>query len=147
MYFNSSTPSVAYKHQWIGSALVQIMACRLLGAKPLSKPMVTYCQLDLREQTSVKFESKYKTFHSRKCIWKCCRWNGGHFVQGGDELTYRILVTYNALVNFCHYYFRYSNSNGLSPGECLAIAWTSDDILSVQTLVKKPLNFKLLKCL
>ena len=25
---------------------------------------------------------KYKTFYSRKCIWKCCLWNGGHFVHG-----------------------------------------------------------------
>ena len=38
------------------------MACRLFGAKPLSKPMLGYCQLDPLEQTSVKFESKYKTF-------------------------------------------------------------------------------------
>ena len=44
--FNSSPPSVAYKHQWIGSALVQIMACRLFDAKPLSEPMLGYCQLD-----------------------------------------------------------------------------------------------------
>ena len=28
------------------------------------------------------FQSKYKTFHSRKCIWKCRLRNGGHFVQG-----------------------------------------------------------------
>ena len=35
---NSSPPSAAYLRQWIGSALVQIMACRLFGAKPLSKP-------------------------------------------------------------------------------------------------------------
>ena len=27
-------------HQWIGSALVQIMTCCLLGAKPLSKPIL-----------------------------------------------------------------------------------------------------------
>ena len=31
------------------------MACRLFAAKPLSKPMLVYCHLDLREQTSVKF--------------------------------------------------------------------------------------------
>ena len=31
--------------RWIGSALVQIMACRLFGAKPFSKPMLGYCQL------------------------------------------------------------------------------------------------------
>ena len=32
---NSSPPSAAYIPQWIGSALVHIMACRLFGAKPL----------------------------------------------------------------------------------------------------------------
>ena len=52
---NSSPPSVAYMRQWIRLVLVQIMACRLFGAKPLSKPMLFYCQLDPKEQTSVKF--------------------------------------------------------------------------------------------
>ena len=32
---NSSPPSAIYMCQWIRSALVQIMACRLFGAKPL----------------------------------------------------------------------------------------------------------------
>ena len=44
--------------------------------------MLTYCQFDPEEQTSKKFKSKYKTFHARKCIRKCCLQNGGHFVQG-----------------------------------------------------------------
>ena len=44
---NSSPPSAAFMSQWIGSALVQIIACRLFGAKPLSKPIQGYCQLDL----------------------------------------------------------------------------------------------------
>ena len=35
-------------------SLVQIMACSLFGGKPLSEPMLEYCQLDIREQTSVK---------------------------------------------------------------------------------------------
>ena len=43
---NSSPPSAAYMHQWIGSPLVQIMACRLFDTKPLSEPMLDYCQLD-----------------------------------------------------------------------------------------------------
>ena len=43
---NSSPPSAAYMCKWIGSALVQIMACRLFGAKPLSEPMLEYCWLD-----------------------------------------------------------------------------------------------------
>ena len=46
MPFNSSPPSAAYMRQWIGSALVQLMACRLFGAKPFSKQMLGYCQLD-----------------------------------------------------------------------------------------------------
>ena len=39
-------PSAAFMRQWIGLALGQIMACRLFGAKPLSKPMLGYCQLN-----------------------------------------------------------------------------------------------------
>ena len=72
--------------QWIGSALGQIMACRLFGAKPLSKPVLGYCQLDRKEQTSVKFESEFYHFHARKCIWKCCLPEWRPFCSGGDEL-------------------------------------------------------------
>ena len=67
---------------WTGSALVQIMACRLFGAKPLSKPMLRYCQLDTKEQSSVKFQSKCQVFHSWKCIWKYRLRNGSHLIQG-----------------------------------------------------------------
>ena len=38
--------SAAYMRQWNGSALVEIMVCRLFGAKSLSESMLTYCQLD-----------------------------------------------------------------------------------------------------
>ena len=58
------------------------MACRLFGAKPLPEPVLTYCQVDPCEQTSVKFESKCKTFQSWKCIRKCGLQKGGHFVRG-----------------------------------------------------------------
>ena len=50
--FKSPPPSAAYMHQGIGSALVQIMACCLFGAKPLSKPMLGYCQLESRNNPS-----------------------------------------------------------------------------------------------
>ena len=46
------------------------MACRLVGAKPLSETMLECCQLDSYEQTSVKFKSKFWHFISRKCLWK-----------------------------------------------------------------------------
>ena len=52
-------------------SLVQIMACRPVGAKPLSEPMLEYCRFHLWERTSVKSESKFIYFHSRKCISIC----------------------------------------------------------------------------
>ena len=51
----SSPPSAAHMRHWIGSALVQIMACRLFDPKPWSKPMLTYCQFNPYEQTLVIF--------------------------------------------------------------------------------------------
>ena len=42
---NSLRPSDAYMPQWNGPSSAQIMACRLLGAKPLSEPMLVYWQL------------------------------------------------------------------------------------------------------
>ena len=59
-------PSAAHMSQWIGSALVQIMACRLFGVKPLSKPMLGYCQLDCQEQTSVKLNLEFLWFSFKK---------------------------------------------------------------------------------
>ena len=79
---DTNPPSAAYMRRWTGSALIQIMACRLGGAKPLSKPMLTYCQLKPKEHISVKFYLKFRCFYSRKCVWTCRLRNGGHFVQG-----------------------------------------------------------------
>ena len=64
------------------SALVQEMAWHWTGDKPLLEPMMTYftdayichqatmacCLLELWEQTSEKFQSKYNNFLSRKAI-------------------------------------------------------------------------------
>ena len=37
------------------------MACHLFGAKPLSEPMLLYCQLDHKEHISVEFYLKVFT--------------------------------------------------------------------------------------
>ena len=84
--FNASPPSATYMGQWTRITLVQVMACRLFGTKPLPELMVNHWQRGPWEQTSVKLELKFKTFHSRNCNWKCCLWNGGHFVQGEMSL-------------------------------------------------------------
>ena len=46
------------------------MACRLAGAKPLSAPMLEYCQLDPWEQISAKPQSKFIHFQSRNVVSK-----------------------------------------------------------------------------
>ena len=40
----------------------------LVGDKPLSEPMMEYCQMDAGEQTSVKYKLQFKHFHLRKCV-------------------------------------------------------------------------------
>ena len=45
-WLSSSPPNAAYMCQWIGTALIQIMAWHQFSAKTLSKPMLGYCQLE-----------------------------------------------------------------------------------------------------
>ena len=84
--FNSLRQSDAYMHQYNIPTLLQIMACHLFGAKPLSEPMLPYCQLDHKEHISVKFYSKFKLEivdqwstripppHRRGWQWVDCNW-------------------------------------------------------------------------
>ena len=74
-------PGDRYMRQWNWLSLVQVMPCRLFGAKPLIEPMRTYFQLDLLVQNSIKFTSRHKHFHKKECVWKWHVPNGGHFVS------------------------------------------------------------------
>ena len=40
----------------------------LCGTNLLPEPMLTYCQLDAKEQTSIEFLLKHNNFHSKKCV-------------------------------------------------------------------------------
>ena len=52
----SDSPFLKYIYASLNKTLlVQIMGCRMFGAKPLSEPMLDYCQVV--EQISVKLES------------------------------------------------------------------------------------------
>ena len=55
-----------------------------MGAKPLSKPMLCYCQLDPSEQTSVGFYSKYQIFVHEDAPEEISQ-----FCPGEDELILR----------------------------------------------------------
>ena len=72
------------------------MASWRIGAKPLSGPMLKCCQLDTWERTSLKFESKFKHFHSIKCIWKLRLQNRGHFVSAFACYT-RVYISWDIL--------------------------------------------------
>ena len=72
--FISSPPSATYMHQRIGSALVEILACRLFDAKPLSKPMLEYF-------SEIVIKIKHFSFHGNVFENVVCQ-NGSHFVQG-----------------------------------------------------------------
>ena len=78
VHINSSFPSAAYMHQWTRSALVQVMACRLFGAKPLLEPMLAYCKLHSWEQISVNSVIFVKENAFEIVDWQ----NGDHSVQG-----------------------------------------------------------------
>ena len=83
-WLNLSPSSAAYMRQWMGSTLFQIMACRLYGAKSLSKPMPGYCQLDPQEQTSVKLQANYKIFiHKNAYEMSSAKWRPS--CPGRDE--------------------------------------------------------------
>ena len=83
---NSSPPSAAYMRRSTGTTLVQIMACRLVGAEPLSEPMLEYCQLDLYEQTSVKFYLIFGLFFFEEIHLKMSSAKWRPFCPGRDEL-------------------------------------------------------------
>ena len=54
--------SSACMRQWIGSALVQIIACGLFGATPLSKQMLGCCQLDPRNRVQSNIHQNTKLY-------------------------------------------------------------------------------------
>ena len=97
-WLNSSPPSAAYMRQWIGSALVQIMACRLFGAKPLSKPMLGNCQLNPYGHTSVKFQSKYIFFSFTKMHLKISSAKLAAILSRGRWVKH-VNATYHGLVH------------------------------------------------
>ena len=82
--FNSSSPNAAYIHQWSESILVQVMACHLVGAKPLPEPMMNVCQVDPQEQTSVELKIKMQISSLMKLHLKRSSAKWRSFCPGGQ---------------------------------------------------------------
>ena len=71
------------------------MACRLIGAKPLPEPILSYCQFDHQEQTSVKLESRY-IFVIHENVFENDFCEMGAILSGGDELI-QYLIRHNVV--------------------------------------------------
>ena len=107
---NSSPPSAACMRQWIESALVQIMACR----GPLCKPMLGNCQLEPWEQTSVKFQSRYKIFDSRNYSENIvCEMARPKYMESLLEFEISQLALYVGIVMFLFRNLTYSHYHSL----------------------------------
>ena len=61
-WVNTSPPSAAYMRQWIGLALVQIMAGCLFGVKLLSKTMPDIVNWTFRDKLQWSFNQNTKFF-------------------------------------------------------------------------------------
>ena len=75
------TPTNAYMHPYIKPSLVQTMICFLFDAKPLSEPMLTFCQLGFGNRFQSNLNQNTTVSIHTKRIWKHCLCSGGHFVS------------------------------------------------------------------
>ena len=82
---NSSPPRAAYMHQWTGSALVQVMTCRLFSTKPLPEQMLTHYHWTPRNKLQGNLNRK-QNFPSMKIYLKLAAAKWQPFCPGRDEL-------------------------------------------------------------
>ena len=61
-----SCPASLYRKQMSSCSFI---VPGVFGAKTLSGPMLSYCQLDPQEHIAVKFKLECNNFHSRKYVW------------------------------------------------------------------------------
>ena len=87
------------------------MACRLTCAKPLSESMQEYCQLDHREQTSVKL----------RCLIPLATWlHVQMLIQANNKATIEIYVLLTLCEEFvCKQYIPYDD---IIDG-CVCLTW------------------------
>ena len=108
---NSSLASVTYMRQWTGSALVQVMACCLFGAKPLSEPMPTY-RNKLQWNSNKKLNFSFTKMHLKMLSGKW--WP---FFPGEDKLTHgnfynkfwAVLIMYQHCVLWTRFHCHFSS--------------------------------------
>ena len=108
------------------------MAWCLASAKPLSKPMLDYRQLESKEQTSVKSFSEIHTFSFMKMHLKISSWKCWPFGLSPNVLFWFQQLRANTCKECCkhiqHLNFAIAVSlNVLAPNRWKAITWTNVD--------------------
>ena len=88
----SLKPGDAYKHQWISSSLVQVMAWHLFSPKPLVEPVLTYCQFDSKKQASLKFWLNSRQFHLSWPQWVNTLWSRDDIWQGTGSTLVQVMA-------------------------------------------------------
>ena len=84
-------PSVAYMRQGTGPSLVQVMACRLFGSKPLPEPMLGKNQWNVNRNDIIFIQEN--AFENIVCQ----KWTP--FCPGGDVLMYWLTFWWRWLQN------------------------------------------------
>ena len=69
-FFITLKTGKAYKHQWTGPSLIQVIPCHMCSTKPMPEPVVNYCQLHHQGETLKTFEQNQNVnIYITKCIW------------------------------------------------------------------------------
>ena len=139
--FMSFPPSATFMHQWIGSALVQIMACRLFSAKPITKSMLSIIinWTLLTHWPFLAHLTKIQNFSLMKMHLKISSVKWWPFCPGGDELLWPRAVT-----PFIHLTWGYnptlpgpwvhlpSGLTGLSYKQDISLLWSAPSIIQTK---------------
>ena len=80
--YNSSALCAAYMRQWTGSALVQVMACRLLGGQAITRCNAGSLQIRLLGTNFSEFRIGILSFSLQNAFGIVVCQNGVHFVEG-----------------------------------------------------------------
>ena len=109
MTFNSSPPSAAYMRQRTGSALVNVMACHLFGAKPLPEPM-----LIVNWTPGNKFQwksNRNSIILLKKMHWKLSSAKMAAILSRGISCNYRSWAMLCMLISHRHIIFEFKIYN------------------------------------
>ena len=114
--------------QWIRSALVHIMACRLFGARPLSKPILVIVNWTLRNKLNSNFNQNTKLFIHKDAsenitcemvaILSRERWGNG--LSSNTSISYApsVVLSDQCIGSIDGWYIPFHNSSELSKSYC-----------------------------